>query len=85
MRQRPWGNDASAYRTPCPPCPVRHTQCDARMTDYAALKLTEMFVGVERLPQRVRSRSPGRGGDRRRRAASAFRTWRASRTWATSR
>ncbi|PPT47175.1 hypothetical protein XarjCFBP7652_14790 [Xanthomonas arboricola] len=51
MRQRPWGNDASAYRTPCSPCPVRHTQCDTRMTDYAALKLTEMFVGVACLPQ----------------------------------
>ncbi|PPU39884.1 hypothetical protein XaplCFBP3123_13120 [Xanthomonas arboricola pv. populi] len=57
MRQRPWGNDASAYRTPCSPCPVRHTQCDTRMTDYAALKLTEMFVRVERLPQRGGSRA----------------------------
>ncbi|PPU68690.1 hypothetical protein XpiCFBP4643_09345 [Xanthomonas pisi] len=55
--QRPWGNDASAYRTPCSPCPVRHTQCDTRMTDYAALKLTEMFVGVERLPQRGAARA----------------------------
>ncbi|PPU87881.1 hypothetical protein XaclCFBP3371_14210 [Xanthomonas euvesicatoria pv. citrumelonis] len=42
--QRPWGNGASAYRTPCSPCPVRHLQCDTRMTDYAAPKLTEMFV-----------------------------------------
>ncbi|NMI18778.1 hypothetical protein E1J23_20745 [Xanthomonas gardneri] len=31
---------------------MRHLQCDTRMTDYAALKLTEMFAGVERLPQR---------------------------------
>ncbi|PPT26331.1 hypothetical protein XaCFBP7622_18290 [Xanthomonas arboricola] len=52
MRQRPWGNDASAYRTPCSPCPVRHTQCDTRMTDYAAPKLTEMFVRVKPSPQR---------------------------------
>ncbi|MBB5736568.1 hypothetical protein FHT09_002308 [Xanthomonas arboricola] len=27
------------------------------MTDYAALKLTEMFVGVERLPQHGASRA----------------------------
>lgn len=45
--QRPWGNDASAYRTPCSPCPVRHLPCDTRMTDYAAPKLTEMFVVAE--------------------------------------
>ncbi|RWU19421.1 hypothetical protein XANMN_02365 [Xanthomonas phaseoli pv. manihotis str. CIO151] len=57
--QRPWGNDASAYRTLCSPCPVRHLQCDTRMTDYAARKLTEMFVEAEMgqpLPWLMRSR-----------------------------
>ncbi|RFF39079.1 hypothetical protein DZD52_10880 [Xanthomonas nasturtii] len=44
--QRPWENDASACRTPCSPCPVCHLNHDTRMTDYAALKLTEMFVAL---------------------------------------
>ncbi|PPT95829.1 hypothetical protein XarbCFBP7408_15475 [Xanthomonas arboricola pv. guizotiae] len=87
MRQRPWGNDASAYRTPCSPCPVRHTQCDTRMTDYAALKLTEMFVGVERQSLRGAACALAISWSRWRSlviTVSAFRIWRASRRQAAS-
>ncbi|APP76273.1 hypothetical protein BJD12_14730 [Xanthomonas vesicatoria ATCC 35937] len=66
--QRPWGNGASAYRTPCSPCPVRHLQCDTRMTNYAALKLTEMFValgyGLDACSMRVCPRACGVAWDR---------------------
>ncbi|KAB7768612.1 hypothetical protein CKY51_09225 [Xanthomonas maliensis] len=46
QRPREMGRACAISRSPCP---ARHNQhCDTRMTDYAAAKLTEMFVDVGR-------------------------------------